>query len=97
MYMALEEVVHALSNDLRREIIKILGEKEEPLTVKEIYGELEEENRPTYRQSVNRALDVLKEAGLVKKIYSDEKKNLVYFLEHEELRLKLLDDEVTYL
>jgi len=95
--MSLEEVVNALSNDLRREIIRILGEKEEPLTVKEIYDNLAKENRPTYRQSVNRALDELKEANLVKKIYSDDKKNLVYSLKHEELKLKLLDDEVTFL
>jgi len=44
-----------------------------------------------YRQSVNKALETIKESGLVKKYYDDTKKALYYGIVKKKLSLNLQD------
>lgn len=86
--MRFEKVVYALNADLRRKIIRLLCNQD--LTASEVFVKLKE-NAPKYRQSVNKALEILKESGLVKKYYDDTKKALYYGVVKKKLSVNLED------
>lgn len=81
--MNIKKIAKAINNDLRIEIMEILSTRGE-LTVKEIHSSLSD-NKPKYRQSVNKSLEILKEADLIKKSYNDKKKNIVYEIKSNRL------------
>lgn len=70
-----DKVSKALQNSLRRDILKAVSDK--PRTVSQIAKDLGGRG-PIYRQSVNRALEILRESGLVKKEYDIKKKGLYF-------------------
>ena len=86
--MNFEKVVYVLNSDLRRRIIRLLCNQD--LTASEVFFRLKE-NAPKYRQSVNKALETLKESGLVRKYYDDTKKALYYGIVKKKLSLNLED------
>lgn len=75
--MKIEKIISVLNNSTRRKIIQLLAEKD--MTAPEIFIKLGVDS-PKYRQSINKALEKLKESNLIEKYYSDEKKNLNYHL-----------------
>lgn len=84
--MQLDKVIHALDADLRRKILSLLCH--EDMTASEVFLELKQD-APKYRQSVNKALEILKESGLVRKYYNDTKKALYYRIVKKNLSLNL--------
>jgi len=90
--MDTKSVLHALNNDLRREILKILFRNGNS-TVKEVYSSLKN-NKPKYRQSVNKALDQLNEVGLVEKCYSTERKKIIYSIKFKEISICFEDMKI---
>lgn len=86
--MEINKVMYSLKNELRREIIKILYQK--PMTIAEIRKKLKEK-APVYRQSVNRALDILSDSKLVKKEYSEKEKRIVYSLIFNKITINFKD------
>lgn len=86
--MHFEKVVYALNSDMRRRIVRLLCNQD--LTASEVFFNLKE-YAPKYRQSVNKALEILKESGLVKKYYDDTKKALYYEVVKRNLSLNLED------
>ena len=73
--MHVDKVAQALTSPLKRRILTLLCNRD--MTAVEIFGRLGE-LAPNYRQSVNKALESLKQAGLVRKYYDDKKKELYY-------------------
>jgi len=73
--MSVNAVAQALTSPLKRKIIALLCSRD--MTAVEIFRHLRE-TAPKYRQSVNKALESLKEAGLVRKYYNDTRKQLYY-------------------
>ena len=51
-------------------------------------------NAPKYRQSVNKALETLRECGLVTKYYSDENKAIYYHLGKKTYVLKIAEMKI---
>ncbi|KAF5036071.1 hypothetical protein DSECCO2_578880 [anaerobic digester metagenome] len=51
-------------------------------------------NKPKYRQSVNRALEILRECKIITKDYNPEKKALFYSLKIEKVEIDLLKMEI---
>lgn len=89
--MHFERVVYALNVDLRRRIIRLLCSRD--MTSSEVFFKLKE-NAPKYRQSVNKALEILKESGIVRKYYNDKKKAIYYGIVKKRLMLNLEDLEI---
>ena len=86
--MKIEEVAHALTSSLNREIIKLLCDQD--MTAVEVFSRLGDSG-PKYRQSVNKALEKLKRYGLVRKYYDDARKNLYYGITKKRLILNMDD------
>ena len=84
--MHLEVVIHALNVDLRRRIVRFLCK--EDMTATEVFSNLKE-HAPRYRQSVNKALEILKQSGLLRKYYDDKAKALYYGVVKKTLLLNL--------
>ena len=78
--MDLEKIVAVLNNPMRKRIIQLLAKKD--MTAPEIFIKLGSES-PKYRQSVNKALEKLKDSGLIEKYYSDQNKKLNYRLKNK--------------
>ena len=70
-------VFKALSSSSNLAIVTLLSDHD--MTATEIFSELGD-RAPEYRQSVNKALEVLRQAGLVKKYYGENKNRLLYSL-----------------
>lgn len=84
--MHVDEVAQALSSPLKRRIITLLCDRD--MTAVDVFRQLGEE-APRYRQSVNKALESLKQAGLVRKYYSDLKKELYYGIVKKRITIVL--------
>lgn len=86
--MKIEEVAHALTSPLNREIIGLLCDQD--MTAVEVFSRLGD-SAPKYRQSVNKALEKLKRYGLVRKYYDDTRKGLYYGVTKKRLVLNMED------
>ena len=86
--MKIEEVAHALASPLNREIIRLLCDQD--MTAVEVFSQLGD-SAPKYRQSVNKALEKLKQYGLVRKYYDDARKSLYYGVTKRRLILNMDD------
>lgn len=75
--MELQSFVKVLNNPRRQKILQLLAEKD--MSASEIFKQLGG-LAPKYRQSVNKSLDALEKAGLVKKYYSGKDKSILYHL-----------------
>jgi len=84
--MELNKIVYALNSERRRAIIRLLCEKD--MSAPQIHRRLGNK-APRYRQSINKSLELLKEAGLVDKYYNDEKKAIYYRITKKVVTLKL--------
>jgi len=89
--MLLHKVVRALDSELRVRILVLLCERD--MTSTDVLSELKE-HRPMYRQSVNKALEMLKESGLVRKYYDDSRKALYYSLVKKMITINLKDGSI---
>jgi len=58
------------------------------MSAPQVYGELLE-RAPIYRQSVNKALETLKDCGLLTKYYDDSRKAIYYHLEKKTYIVKI--------
>ena len=90
--MDIKSTLRALDNDLRREALKILLTNGD-CSVKEVYSNLQK-NKPEYRQSVNKALDLLNEVGLVDKYYDENKKKIVYSANYQTIKIHLNEMDI---
>lgn len=63
------------------------------MSASELYQSLGKD-APSYRQSVNKALEILKDAELVEKYYSEEKKAICYNVISKQIVISLLEMEV---
>jgi Fe2+ or Zn2+ uptake regulation protein len=75
--MDLKRFISCLNSDARRRILQLLSEKD--MSAPQIYRELGK-YAPKYRQSVNKSLEMLREAGLVSKHYDNENKAIYFHL-----------------
>jgi len=89
--MNLEDSIKGLNSKTRREILKLLCK--ENLSAIEVYRKLKN-GGPKYRQSINKALEVLKECGLVEKYYDDEKNEICYRIIKKKICLDLANMEL---
>lgn len=89
--MELEIFIRCLHSETRRKILQLLSK--EDMSAPQIYRKLGE-NAPKYRQSVNKALEILTECGLVRKYYANEKKAIFYGLTKKKYTLKIPEMEV---
>ncbi|MFW5903070.1 MAG: hypothetical protein ACOCTT_04230 [archaeon] len=85
--METKSVLKALNNDLRRETLQVLLKKGD-CSVKEVYSNLKK-NKPKYRQSVNKALDLLSEVDLVEKYYDENKKKIIFSPNYDTIKIHL--------
>ena len=88
----IQDLVNGLHSEMRRNIILLLCDKDRTST--EIYRELKEK-APKFRQSVNRALDILVQYGCVRKYYDENRKALYYQLSEKEYKIDLRDMSVS--
>lgn len=86
--MELADVAYGLNSKTRRQILQLLSENE--LTAPEIYQMLGD-NAPVYRQSVNKALDILEQCKLVTKYYNSERKVIQFSIVKNKLIINLED------
>lgn len=86
--MEIGDVVYGLNSTTRRQILRLLSENE--LTAPEIYQKLGDD-APVYRQSVNKALDILEQSKLVEKYYNSEKKAIQFKIVTKKLTIDLKD------
>jgi Fe2+ or Zn2+ uptake regulation protein len=63
------------------------------MSAPQIYDELGK-HAPRYRQSVNKALEILTECGLISKYYDKEKKALCYHLIKETYVLRITEMKI---
>lgn len=84
--MEIQDLVNGLHSEMRRNIIRLLCEKD--LTSIEIYKKLKEK-APKYRQSVNRALEILVQYGFIIKYYDGNRKALCYKVIEKEYKIDL--------
>ena len=75
-----------LVTEIRREIIKLLCK--EDLSAPQIFKALGK-NAPVYRQSINKALDVLSSSGLIIKYYNFKKRGIYYKIKMKEIKIDL--------
>lgn len=69
------KVFKVLSVETNRLIMQII---DKPKTAMEIFKEVKERTQIKNRESVYKALEHLRETGLVKKFYDEEKKGIYY-------------------
>ena len=86
--MQLNELAKALSSETRLKIIKILSEKElSALEVHEVYERTYKEGK--HRESIYRELEKLVEVNILKKIYNEKEKKIVYKLAIQKIVIDL--------
>ena len=84
--------VSYLRTKMRREILQILCNKG-PMGAPEVFEEIKI-NKPRYRQSINKALEKLKDSGLVEKFYDENKKRLVYKIKNKKIIINFISMQV---
>jgi len=89
--MHADDVAKALNSPLNRMIITLLCDHD--MTAVELFRRLGE-RAPTYRQSVNKALESLKQKGLVRKYYDDNSKELYYSIIRKKITINLENMEI---
>jgi len=86
--MQLNELAKALSSETRLKIIKILSERElSALEVYEAYERAYKEGK--HRESIYRELEKLVEANILKKVYNEKEKKIVYKLAIQKIIVDL--------
>ena len=86
LIMQIKTFIDCLRSDTRRRILQLLSEKD--MTTSQLYDELGT-SAPKYRQSVNKAIELLREGGLVTKYYNTEEKGICYHLKKRKYILKI--------
>lgn len=81
--MDFKKILVALNSKKRQEMIHILYY--EDLSAPDVYKKMK--FAPTFRQSVNRDLDSLVEAGILEKYYSNKKKQILFKLRWKSLEI----------
>jgi len=89
--MLVSDLVRGLHSNMRRNILRLLSEKDR--TAVEIYRELKED-APKFRQSVNKALEILRGQGFVNKYYDMNREALYYQIVKREYHINLKDMSV---
>lgn len=84
--MEFKRFIHCLHSDTRRRILQLLSKRD--MSATQMHGELGK-YAPKYRQSVNKALEILREGGLVTKYYDIENKAIYYSLIKRKYILKI--------
>lgn len=80
-----------MRSGMHRRILQMLAK--EDMSASQIYSKLGN-YAPKYRQSVNKALELLRESGLLSKYYNAEKKKLYYHLIKEKYTINLAEMKV---
>ncbi|MGB9660331.1 MAG: transcriptional repressor [Nitrososphaerales archaeon] len=84
-----KKIVEALNSPMRRAIVKVLAGVGDGLTVKEVREALKRAGNPVrYRETVYRALEILRDAELVEKYYANNK-GICYRLKQLKIELDL--------
>jgi hypothetical protein len=89
--MQVTTVAKVLSSQLNQTILTLLAEHD--MDAVETFCKLGDQS-PVYRQSVNKALESLRKAGLVKKYYNENKKKLCYSLLKKSVSINLEKMEI---
>jgi len=89
--MDVERLIKALNSATRRKIILLLVQHD--MSASQVYKELKN-NAPKYRQSVNKALDLLEECKIIEKYYDDKEKTIKHHLIKKEYKLILEKMEI---
>lgn len=84
--MEIQDLVKGLHSKTSRKILQLLCDKDR--TAVEIYGDLKGD-APKFRQSVNRALEVLRRHKLIKKYYDENRKALYYRIVKSDFHIDL--------
>lgn len=90
--MSKYEVLRLLSIETNRVILSILDEK--PMRSKEIFNTVKEKTEIQNRESVYKALERLKNAGLVEKKFNEKSGNLYYSRVCKEISIDLETMEI---
>jgi Fe2+ or Zn2+ uptake regulation protein len=89
--MELDRFMRCMRSRMHRRILQMLAE--EDMSAPQVYGKLGN-YAPKYRQSVNKALELLRESGLLSKYYNAEKKKLCYHLIKKKYTIDLAEMKV---
>lgn len=89
--MDFRKFIHCIRSDTRRRILQLLSERD--MSAPQAYEKLGK-NAPKYKRSVNRALEILRECGLVTKYYSNENKAIYYHLGKKTYVLKIAEMKI---
>jgi len=90
----LAELVGALANEMRIELLQILSRG--PLPAPAVFAELSRNGSDIkYRESVYKGLEVLVDAGLVDKVYDKKNKKILYSLVSERLDIDFTHMQAT--
>jgi len=89
--MRIDKVIHALNASTRREIMKLLAEKS--MSAPEVFKQLGDKG-PEHRPSVNKALEVLKESGLLTKYYDNQDNQIKYKLTSRRVTIDFKQMEI---
>jgi predicted transcriptional regulator len=89
--MELDKFIRCMRSGMHRRILQMLAN--EDMSASQIYSKLGN-YAPKYRQSVNKALELLRESGLLSKYYNAEKKKLYYRLIKEKYTINLAEMKV---
>lgn len=87
----IKKTAYGLNNLLRLKIMKILSSG--PKTANEVFIELKG-YKSIYRQSVHRALELLRECDLILKVYDPISKRLEYSLKYQKIIINLVDMKI---
>lgn len=90
--MDLHQVSKALSNPTRLNLLHIVGE--EPCSAAEAHRAYIQDYEDKQRESIYRELEILVDASLLYKEYSNDEKEIQYHLSHEKLVIDLLDGSI---
>jgi len=85
-------IISGLNSGLRLSILKLLCEND--LTSQEIF--LKMKNKVLYRQYIHRELEILRNAGVIKKYYDEETNKLYYKITCHEIIINLSNQTVDW-
>lgn len=84
--MELEKVIQCLNSHYRRRILQLLCKKD--MSAPQIFRELGKE-APSYRQSINKTLEMMRSCGLISKYYDTDNKGIYYHLYSKTYNISL--------
>lgn len=91
--MASFESLRLLSVETNRVILSVL---DKPKTSTEIFEAIKDIAKVKNRESVYKALEKLKETGIIEKKYDDQMKNIIYIRRFNEIRIDLDEMKINF-